>query len=51
VLKLGLFQNQHRNSERSEESPFSSIFKRGDPSDLCPQDNKKDKLIKILEQS
>jgi hypothetical protein len=32
-----LAKNQHCHSERSEESYILSIFKRGDPSDLRPQ--------------
>jgi len=32
-------------SEAGEESPFSSIFKKGDPSDLRPQDDGQGKLV------
>jgi hypothetical protein len=40
ILTYGDYsKNQHRHSAAGEESPFSSTFKRGDPSDLRPQDD------------
>jgi hypothetical protein len=41
IFLLRVFQNPHRHSVAGKESHFFLTFKRGDPSDLRPQDDTK----------